>query len=192
MGSPSFGVIGQRPHPGRDESGPYAPLVITPKDGEPKRDWVLSKAKSGGRIPQVASTGLSGAEDPCGRRWIQPFRQRSQHHGNLVGGGFQPVQGRVASSTEGGAAGLTAKRLDAFGLAMLAIAQKPHESAHRRSQSTGTAGSDRRSPRCRCVWGRTGGFSPQTRGAPAQALVLHPTRLLSRVDRRDNRLGSGA
>jgi hypothetical protein len=28
-------VIGEMPHPRRDESGPYAPPVITPRDGEP-------------------------------------------------------------------------------------------------------------------------------------------------------------
>src|SRR5436305_9264171 len=34
-GSPSFVVIGEMPHPGRDKSGPYAPPIITPKDGDP-------------------------------------------------------------------------------------------------------------------------------------------------------------
>lgn len=48
--------------------------------------------------------GLPVAEDP--------FGQRCQHHCDLLGKGFQPVQRRVASSTERGAALLTAKGLD--------------------------------------------------------------------------------
>jgi hypothetical protein len=34
FGSPSFGVMMETPRPGRDESGPYAPPEIAPKDGE--------------------------------------------------------------------------------------------------------------------------------------------------------------
>src|SRR6266700_571798 len=40
------------------------------------------------------------------------------------GRGFQTIQGRVASSTEGGAESLTAKGLDALGSAMSAIADE--------------------------------------------------------------------
>ena len=68
--------------------------------------------------------GLSEAEDPLGRGRVQPFGQRREHHGDLVGRGFQTIQGRVASGTEGGAAGLAAKGLDALGMAMLAIANQ--------------------------------------------------------------------
>src|SRR5258706_6653664 len=64
---------------------------------------------------------LSGAEDAFGRRWVQPFGQCSQHHGDVIGRGFQPVQGRIASSTEGGVTGLTPKGLNLLGTAMLAI-----------------------------------------------------------------------
>jgi len=39
----------------------------------------------------------------------------------MVRWGFQAIQGGVASSTERGAAGLTAEGLDALGLAVLAI-----------------------------------------------------------------------
>jgi len=67
---------------------------------------------------------LTGAEDPRSRGRVKPFSQRREHHCYLVRGSFQAVQRRVASSTEGGAAGLTPKRLDAFGLAMLAIAHQ--------------------------------------------------------------------
>src|SRR5258708_1869060 len=52
---------------------------------------------------------------------VQALGERSQHHRDLMGGGFQTVQGSVASSTERGAAGLTAKGLDPLGMAMLAI-----------------------------------------------------------------------
>ncbi len=68
--------------------------------------------------------GLSKTEDPRGSRKVQPFGQRREHHGDLLRGRFQTVQGRVASRTEGGAAGLTPKGLDRFGLAMFAIAHQ--------------------------------------------------------------------
>ena len=64
------------------------------------------------------------AEDPFGSRWVQPFGQRRQHHGDLLRGSFQTVQGRVASSTEGGVAGLAAKGLDPLDTAMLAISDQ--------------------------------------------------------------------
>ena len=67
---------------------------------------------------------MTVAEDPFSGRRIQPFGQRSEHHGDLMGRGFQTVQGRMPSSTERGAAGLTAKGLDPFGMAMLAIANE--------------------------------------------------------------------
>jgi len=65
--------------------------------------------------------GLSVAEDPFSGRRVQPFGECRQHYGDLVRGSFQTVQGRVASSTECDVAGLTTKRLDSFGLAMLTI-----------------------------------------------------------------------
>ena len=65
--------------------------------------------------------GLSISEDSLGSGKVQPFSERRQHHPDLVRGGFQMVQGSVASGGEGGAAGLTAKGLDPLGLAMLAI-----------------------------------------------------------------------
>src|SRR5262245_36931631 len=50
---------------------------------------------------------LTIAENPfCGGR-VQPFRQRREHHGDLLRRGFQTVQGSVASSTERAAASLT-------------------------------------------------------------------------------------
>jgi hypothetical protein len=119
-------------------------------DGEPEPQHLCGAAEPGAQLVQLevwememdeealvqgvrmlASTrqpggdgGVSVAEDPlCGRR-VQPFGQRSQHHGNLLGEGFQAVQGRVAPGAEGGAAGLRVKRLDALSLAMLAISDQ--------------------------------------------------------------------
>jgi len=100
------------------------------------------------RVRKAGDGGLSGAEDPCGRRGIQPFGKPREHHGDLLGGGFQPVQRRVASSTEGSAARLTAKRLDRLSTTVLAIAKKPRGTEHRCCRSTRTAGWDKRSPRC--------------------------------------------
>src|SRR5205085_2493040 len=66
----------------------------------------------------------SKAEVAGGSRKGEPFGQRREHHGDLLGGRFQTVQGRVTTRTEGGAAGLTPKGLDAFGLAMRAISNQ--------------------------------------------------------------------
>jgi hypothetical protein len=54
-------------------------------------------------------------------------RARDPHHGDLARGSFQTIQGRVASSTEGGATGETSKCLDPFSTAMGAI---PHQGVH--------------------------------------------------------------
>jgi hypothetical protein len=43
---------------------------------------------------------LTIAEDPFSRGSVQPFGQRRQHHGDLLGGGFQTIQRSVASSAE--------------------------------------------------------------------------------------------
>ncbi len=67
---------------------------------------------------------MSKAEDPFGSRRIQPFGQCREHDGDVVIRGFQTVQGSVAPGSEGGAAGLTAKGLDALGMPMLAIADQ--------------------------------------------------------------------
>jgi len=51
--------------------------------------------------------GLPKAEDAFSRGSIQPLGQRGEHHGDLLGRRFQPVQRRIPSRTEGRAAGLT-------------------------------------------------------------------------------------
>src|SRR5215472_16616164 len=51
--------------------------------------------------------GLPAAEDPLGSGKVQPFGQRREDYPDLLRGGFQTVQGRVASGAERGAAGLT-------------------------------------------------------------------------------------
>ena len=96
--------------------------------------------------------GLSKAKDPlCGGK-VEPFGQSREHHGDLLQGRFQAIQGSVASSAERGAARLTAKGLDRLGSAMRAIAKKPRGSEHRRWRSTRTADWDRQSPRCSPGW----------------------------------------
>src|SRR5215472_7602515 len=69
-------------------------------------------------FPRASEPGgdgrLSVAKDSCGRGRVQSFGECRQHDCNLLGRGFQPVQGRVTSSTEGGAASLTTERLDAL------------------------------------------------------------------------------
>ena len=65
--------------------------------------------------------GLPVAEDPLSGRRVQPKGSRSQHHCDLVRGGFQTIQGGMAPSTERSAAGLAAKRLDLFSVTMGAI-----------------------------------------------------------------------
>jgi hypothetical protein len=68
--------------------------------------------------------GLTVAEDPLGSRKIQPFGQRRQNHGDLLGGSFQPVQRRVAPRTERRATSETSKGLDPLDMAMLAISDQ--------------------------------------------------------------------
>jgi hypothetical protein len=67
---------------------------------------------------------LSKAEDPLCGRWVEPFGQRREHHGDLLRGGFQTIQGSVAPGSERSAAGLAAKRLNPLGMTMLAIANE--------------------------------------------------------------------
>src|SRR5215472_7671962 len=64
---------------------------------------------------------LTIAEDAFRRGRIQPFSQSREHNGDLLGRGFQPVQGGITSSTEGGMASRTSKGLDRFSLTMLAV-----------------------------------------------------------------------
>ena len=68
--------------------------------------------------------GLPVAEDPLGSGRVQPFGKRSQHQSDVVRGGFQTIQGGVASGSERRVAGLAAKGLDPLGMAMRAIANQ--------------------------------------------------------------------
>ena len=83
----------------------------------------------GVRVPACSSEpsrhrGLSKAKDPlCGGK-VEPFSQSREHHGDLLRGRFQAIQGGVASGTEGAVARLAAKRLDPLSTAMLAIADQ--------------------------------------------------------------------
>jgi hypothetical protein len=69
----------------------------------------------------VSDGRLPVAEDPFGRGSIQPFGERRQHYCDLVRGGLQTIQGRVAPGSESRVAGRASKRLDALGMAMRAI-----------------------------------------------------------------------
>jgi hypothetical protein len=120
--------------------------------------------------------GLLVAKDPRGRGWVQPFSQRSEHHGNLVRGRFQPVEGRVAPGSERGTAGLTPKGLDRLGTPMLAIA----------NQRVDSRVSAAKVPALRVRTGEPGGVHSLGCSPPAfhlspgtrllQAPALHPTR----------------
>src|SRR5260221_14165197 len=79
-------------------------------------------------LPSAREPGGDGSltipEDPFGSGRVQPFSERREHRGDVVRRGFQAIQGSVASGTEGGAAGLTAKGLDPLGQAMRAISDQ--------------------------------------------------------------------
>jgi len=68
--------------------------------------------------------GLTVAEDPFSRRSIQSFGQRSEHHGDLMGRGFQTVERGVASGSERRVTSLTAKGLDPLVMPMPAISDE--------------------------------------------------------------------
>ena len=136
--------------------------------------------------------GLSKAKDPLGGGRVEPFGQSREHHSNLLGRGFQPIQGGVASGTERAVARLAAKGLDRLSTPMLAI---PNECM----------------PVCVCdpevqtllIWtGEAfggypdgelrGGFSPHSRVVQEQVLALQSTTQGRPGDRRGNHLGRGA
>ena len=51
--------------------------------------------------------GLTVAENPFSRRRVQSFGQRGEHHGDVMGRGFQMVQGGVTPGSERRVTGLT-------------------------------------------------------------------------------------
>ena len=56
------------------EGAPVQGLRMLPCTSEPGRDGRLSVAK-----------------DPLGCGWVEPFGQRREHHGDLLGRGFQTI-----------------------------------------------------------------------------------------------------
>jgi hypothetical protein len=64
---------------------------------------------------------MTVAKDARSLGKIQSFSERRQYHRDLLGGGFQTLQGGVAPSSESGAAGRASKRLDLLSMTMLAI-----------------------------------------------------------------------
>ena len=81
-----------------------------------------------------------------------PSASRDEHQGDLVRWGFQTVSGSVAPGSERAATGRASKCLHALSTAMFAISQKTRGLEHHCCQSTGPAGSDRRSLRCLSEW----------------------------------------
>src|SRR5258708_14209389 len=86
----------------------------------------------GVRVPTCTSepprnSGLSKAEDPLGGGRIEPFGQSREHHGDLVRGGFQAIQGGVASGTACAVARLATKRLGPVSPPTLAAPHKRQE-----------------------------------------------------------------
>jgi hypothetical protein len=95
-------------------------------DGQPEPEHVFGAAESGAQFVQLevrevelaekafvqsvrvytcasepgGDSGLTIAEDPFGGGRIQPFGQSREHHGDLLRGGFQTIQGRVAPGSE--------------------------------------------------------------------------------------------
>ena len=134
---------------------------------------------------------MTVAKDSLGCGSIQPFGQHREHNSNLLRGGFQTIQGGVASGRESAVAGLTAKRLDALGTAMRAISHQCMDASISDAE-------------VRALVVRTGeasvftslglpvGFSPQTRGARVQRQISPWAKECRPDDRRDNRLGSAA
>jgi hypothetical protein len=133
---------------------------------------------------------LPNAEDPLCCRWVQPFGQRGQYHGDVRGRGFQTIQGRVAPGSERGVARLTPKCLNRFGLAMFAVPD----------QCMPVRVSVAEVPALLIGTGEAFGGYPLGRSAAAFDLTpgsrlpqaLQPTRQWRRVDRRGNRLACAA
>jgi hypothetical protein len=147
----------------------------------------------------LASTGQLGGdgrlpvtEDPPDFGRVQPFGQRREHPCDLLRRGVQPVQGSVAPGSERGMAGRASKRLNPLSRAMLAIAEKPRGSEHRRCRSRGTGGWDKRNHRCSPAWALPGGFSSHAKAAQAEALVPQQMNGRRRGDRQGSPEGCGA
>ncbi len=148
----------------------------------------------GVRVPTCTSepprnSGLSKAEDPLGGGRIEPFGQSREHHGDLVRGGFQALQGGVASGTACAVARLATKGLDRLSTPMLAVPDK------RMEVSVSDA-------KVRALRVRTGealsvyafGCSPaafhlRPGTRHLRALTLHPTKEWSRDDRKGSQAG---
>ena len=119
---------------------------------------------------------MSKAEDPFSGRWVQSFGQRSEHHGDLVRGSFQPVEGRGAPGSERGTAGLTAKRLDALGMPMLAIADEGVNVSIGDAEVRALLASTGEALGVYPDGVLLGGFSPHSRGALVHRQVSHSAK----------------
>jgi hypothetical protein len=116
-------------------------------------------------------------------------RARDPHHSDVVRGGFQTIQGGVASGSESRVAGRASKRLDPLGMAMLTIPDQCVDVSicdpAVRALLVGTGKTLRVHP----LGALPGGFSPHARGVQALEQVSQPTRGCRRGDRQGNRAG---
>jgi hypothetical protein len=67
---------------------------------------------------------MAVAEHAHGRRYIEAFRERTQHFCNPMRCRFEAVQRGIASGAEGGGAGLAAQGLDALYFPLNSIADQ--------------------------------------------------------------------
>jgi len=163
--------------------------------------WKLKSAKEAlmQRLSVLASAGqpgddgsLTGAEDPLCGGGIQSFGQRREDHGDLGRGGFQTGQGSVAPGSDRGAASLAPERLDPLGMPRLAISDECMDVSIGDAEGRALLGGTGEALGVHALGGSPPAFHLWPRSRHPQALALQPTRQGRRVDRRDNRLGSGA
>jgi hypothetical protein len=75
-------------------------------------------------VSQVVMVACRKPKTRSAAEGSSPSASRDEHHGDLLRGSFQTVQGSGAPGSEGGAASETSKGLDALGTAMLAISDE--------------------------------------------------------------------
>ena len=93
--------------------------------GDGRRSARVGSARAPQREPErLVMVACREPCDPWGLGRVQPFGQRSEHHGDLARGGFQTGEGSVAPGCERGTAGRASKCLDLLGMAMLAISDQ--------------------------------------------------------------------
>jgi hypothetical protein len=141
------------------------------------RSW-KSSACLPARVRKAGDGGLTGAEDPFGSRKIQPFGQRSEHHGDLVRGCFQTIQRCVAPGSERCMTGRASKGLDPFGLAMLAIPNQSVDLSLSDPEGGALLIGTGVALGLHALGGSPPAFHLSPRSRHLQALALHPTHAM--------------